>query len=209
MTELHGPDYFNYYANERKWDPRVKGAWQANYAAMIDRIFEVSENNLRVLDVGGACGCQASAMRDRGIDVWVIEPEPYFCEISPFKNLRGRMLCAPAQDIPFRDGWFDLLHCSQVLEHIPTDEIVGALGELRRVTKLDGRIVATLPMADGRQGDPDGDVTHQTIATDEQWSEWLYEAGWWPTDEIDAATQYEPMWRQYDWDYFVATKAHS
>lgn len=45
--------------------------------------------------------------------------------------------------IPFGHGEFDLVWCSEVLEHIP--DVGLALGELRRVLKPGGRLVVTVP----------------------------------------------------------------
>lgn len=209
MSELHGKEYFDYYVNTRKWNPTVKGRWQANYAEMIERVFGLAESGARVLDVGGASGSQASAMRDIGIDVWVIEPERYFVEISPFENMRGRILHAPAQEIPFRDGWFDFIHCSQVLEHIPENEVVTALSEIRRVLKPSGMLFATLPVDWGMPQPEDDDVTHCTILPMDEWLRRADVAGLFRLKtgpDYVGRLEAEPMWQQYRWDYFMVRR---
>ncbi len=45
--------------------------------------------------------------------------------------------------IPFGHGEFDLVWCSEVLEHIP--DVSFALGEIRRVLKPGGRALLTVP----------------------------------------------------------------
>lgn len=47
-----------------------------------------------------------------------------------------------AEEIPFRDGVFDLTYCSEVLEHLPRPE--AALAEMRR-TSSGGRAILTIP----------------------------------------------------------------
>jgi SAM-dependent methyltransferase len=47
------------------------------------------------------------------------------------------------KNLPFESGYFDSVLCSEVFEHIfNLDEV---LGELNRVTKMDGRILITCP----------------------------------------------------------------
>ena len=50
---------------------------------------------------------------------------------------------ADVRDLPFRDGQFDAAFCCQVLEHIPYEDFLTGLGELKRVTR--GRVVISLP----------------------------------------------------------------
>ena len=45
--------------------------------------------------------------------------------------------------IPFGHGEFDLVWCSEVLEHVP--DVLELLQETRRVLKRDGRLLATVP----------------------------------------------------------------
>lgn len=208
--ELHGREYFDYYVNVRKWNPTIKGQWQANYAAMIERVFGLAAKGLRVLDVGCAAGSQASAMRDLGVDVWGVERDRYFVEVSPFVNMRGRILHAPAQAIPFRDASFDFIHCSQVLEHIPEDEVRLALAEIARVAKPCAKFFATLPVDKGEPQPEDDDVTHRTVKPMDWWREQLMFCSWAAERSWHLASserfEAEPMQRQYGWDYFIAMR---
>lgn len=54
-----------------------------------------------------------------------------------------RLFAADALQIPFEDGVFDLVVCSEVLEHIP--DIHSAVKELRRVMKPGGTLVVSSP----------------------------------------------------------------
>ena len=49
----------------------------------------------------------------------------------------------PDGTLPFGHGEFDLVWCSEVLEHIP--DVAAALHEVRRVLKRDGRLLLTVP----------------------------------------------------------------
>lgn len=201
---LTGKAHFDYYKNERGFDPTVKGAWQTMYVAMIDRVFRLKDR--RILDVGAACGAQTSAMRDLGLDAWGIEPEEYFVRISPFENMRGRLLHAKCQLIPFRDRFFDFIQAHQVFEHIPAGECAEALTELAFVAQPGAILYASLQVESGKPHDPKDDVTHINYQTMDWWEKLLPRCGWELTHDYDAALESEPMQRSYHWDYFVAVK---
>jgi SAM-dependent methyltransferase len=52
-------------------------------------------------------------------------------------------LVADITTLPFRDGFFDMVICSEVLEHIPNQD--GALKEATRVLKSGGDLVVSVP----------------------------------------------------------------
>jgi radical SAM superfamily enzyme YgiQ (UPF0313 family)/2-polyprenyl-3-methyl-5-hydroxy-6-metoxy-1,4-benzoquinol methylase len=204
---LHGKEYFDFNKNVQGFDPAAKGPWQAAYAGMLDRVFHL--RGKRVLDVGTACGSQASAMLDLGFDVQAIEPEEYFVRVSPFENLRGRLHIGRAQDIPFKDEFFDLVHISQVLEHIPAEECLAALSEMRRVAKRGGLLFATLQLSCGGPPPEEDDPTHINYQTRDWWKNMLTQAGWQFAAEFDAALAAQPMQQEYKWNYFVCRKPES
>jgi SAM-dependent methyltransferase len=86
---------------------------------------------LRVLDVG--CGQKPyyplfAALASEYVGVDVVE--------NPAAELRG-----PVEAIPVGDASFDLVLCTQVLEH--ADDPARAVRELRRVTASGGRVLAS------------------------------------------------------------------
>jgi ubiquinone/menaquinone biosynthesis C-methylase UbiE len=52
-------------------------------------------------------------------------------------------LVEPDGTLPFGHGEFDLVWCSEVLEHIP--DVAAVLHEVRRVLKRGGRLLLTVP----------------------------------------------------------------
>jgi len=204
-TDLHGKPYFDFYKHVRGFDPCAKGQWQADYAFMLRRVFGLHSAQ-RLLDVGAAAGAQASAMLDAGLDAWAIEPEEYFVQQSPFLNLRGRILVAGAQAVPFRDAHFDFIHSHQVFEHIPADECWAMLAELHRVARSGAVLYVSLQLAGGPH-DPADDVTHINYQTLDWWHARLFSVGWQVTADFDQALAAEKMQQTYNWDYFVARRA--
>ncbi len=59
--------------------------------------------------------------------------------VSQSKNL----IVADALDIPFQPGYFNLVICSEVLEHIP--DMRSAVKELRRVLSMEGTLIVSSP----------------------------------------------------------------
>jgi SAM-dependent methyltransferase len=88
----------------------------------------------RALDVGARDGHQTRWLRERGYDVTSVDVEQLFPEcIQVDANKR----------LPFDDEQFDLIWCSEVIEHL--NEPVFALSELRRITKSGGSLILTTP----------------------------------------------------------------
>ncbi len=98
----------------------------------------------RVLDLGCGAGRFLAALREAGA-------EPVGVEIAEAAIERARTnvpgadvrLLEPDGTIPVAHGEFDLVWCSEVLEHIP--DVGAALFEVRRVLKPGGRLLATVP----------------------------------------------------------------
>jgi SAM-dependent methyltransferase len=59
------------------------------------------------------------------------------------KDLRHRDFAGSLTQLPFADEQFDCCLCTEVLEHIPDDDL--AIGELARVLKPNGMLLATVP----------------------------------------------------------------
>jgi SAM-dependent methyltransferase len=57
----------------------------------------------------------------------------------------GAMIHGDAFHLPFRDGTFDKVICSEVMEHV--HDYRGAARELARVTRRDGMVAVTIPTA--------------------------------------------------------------
>jgi ubiquinone/menaquinone biosynthesis C-methylase UbiE len=102
-----------------------------------------NQQDLRVLDVG--CGTGASMLWAQnslgakivmGVDIsW---DALQFCQPLPGQT-RSQ---ASVLELPFRSGFFDLLICQDVLQHLPTDgSDIRALIEMRRVLRPGGLLL--------------------------------------------------------------------
>jgi SAM-dependent methyltransferase len=168
---IHGGNrYSNHWLNFRRYDER----YFKLHAPFLDsperwreslRLIE-GLRPARVLDVGCGRGWLVRALRARGVDAWGVDPAPVLrtLTVAPEAHIR-----APADRLPFPDGAFDLVHCADVLAHIPEAFVTRSLRELLRVC---GRtFIAAVDCADPtREG-------HSTIRPSTWWAERLAELG--------------------------------
>lgn len=86
------------------------------------------------LDIGCREGNQTRWLRDRGYDVKSIDVEKAFVDCQVVNVDEG---------LPFEDDSFDLIWCSEVLEHLK--DPAASLAEMRRVSRPGGDIILTTP----------------------------------------------------------------
>jgi SAM-dependent methyltransferase len=110
----------------------------------------------KILDLGCGFGRHAFEAARRGADVVALDAGRD--EVEGVKAMFAAMVAAgeleaatlhtaavqgDALHLPFPDGAFDRVICSEVLEHIPDD--VGAMRELTRVLRPGGTMAVTVP----------------------------------------------------------------
>jgi SAM-dependent methyltransferase len=97
--------------------------------------------SLRILDYGCGTGGNTLAYASLGAVVG-IEPDPVAVRLAQERG--GARYCrTTGTQLPFRQGSFDAVVASDVLEHIKDD--VAAVAEIARVTRLGGTAVISVP----------------------------------------------------------------
>jgi SAM-dependent methyltransferase len=96
----------------------------------------------RVLDLGCGAGRFLTALKDAGADPVGVEIAEAAAERARATGVEVRLV-EPDGTLPFGHGEFDLVWCSEVLEHIP--DVAAVLHEVRRVLKPGGRLLLTVP----------------------------------------------------------------
>jgi len=99
-----------------------------------------------VLDVGVGDGTFERLASDRGLIVFVLDPDAQAIERARHDlGLGDRARTGMIQKLPWPDGTFDGVVVSEVLEHLDDATLEAGLEEIRRVLRPGGRIVGTVP----------------------------------------------------------------
>jgi len=97
----------------------------------------------KFLDVGCGLGFFASQAGKLGAKVYGIDIGKRLINISSKKYPKGKFSVASAAKLPFKDNSFDFVLCTEVIEHVNSQNKV--INEIFRVLKKDGYLVLTTP----------------------------------------------------------------
>lgn len=96
------------------------------------------DRSARVLEVGCNVGTQLNLLSRMGFEnLYGVEINQYAIETSHEVN-KGLPICVvrgTALDLPFKDGWFDLVYTSGVLIHINPDDVATVMREMGRCSR--------------------------------------------------------------------------
>lgn len=123
----------------------------APYRRLAEILTLVSERiGGRIVDIGCGDGILLEEIRDIGergnLPLSLIGLDISLARLKRArKRSNAQVVIADASHLPFADSAYDLVFCSQVLEHLPEPE--KALTELGRIVKATGVVIISLPMA--------------------------------------------------------------
>ena len=137
---------------------------------IIELLIEIISNLKlkKILDIGCGAGWYLKKLERMGDTIGLdfcmnyLSQARDFCKKSLFIN-------ADAQRLPFRNNYFDLILCTEVLEHLPFP--CQCLKEIARVLSKNGVAVITTPMKNSieeivsRKNNPRHNVEHLSIFT--------------------------------------------
>jgi SAM-dependent methyltransferase len=117
-------------------------------AARLDYLFRSAERlfgrrKLRVLNIGIGNGWLERRCLERGWETCALDPSEHAVGTLAAEGVKGK--AGFIDDIPFPDGGFDVVFCSEVLEHLSADTLRTGLQEIRRVLTEDGVLIGTVP----------------------------------------------------------------
>lgn len=120
----------------------------------------------KALDVGCGEAQGIKTARDAGKDAWGVD----IADLTNLWKKQGvQQYCniAPAHRLPYKDNEFDMILCSEVMEHIPLEGIDDSLREIYRVGS--DKFVFTIAMSPDIQQKTTGIGYHVTIQDKEWW----------------------------------------
>jgi SAM-dependent methyltransferase len=108
--------------------------------ALIDREVAGAES---VLDAGCGSGLYGPALRRRAATVFGIDHDPALCRQAEATGAYDRVICAPVAGVGSRLGPVEVVFCSELLEHLPREELRPALDALEAAAG--SKMVVTVP----------------------------------------------------------------
>lgn len=204
------------------------GNWQKQYAKMVVFVTEIYRNesqNKTILDVGTACGVNLLGFKETAMFTKYIG-----IDISQFLINLGNeklqfkegelILDSCTTMLSIEDNSIDLVHCSQLFEHLGEGDVNLTLEQFKRVMKDDAIGFITLCAIKPGQTEQDvlkQDESHITVMTEGQWYEKIKEYGF--THRKDVARKMKSamfypgedsknFYEHYadDWSVFIFTK---
>jgi pseudaminic acid biosynthesis-associated methylase len=100
------------------------------------RFLDDFDRSMRILEVGSNVGNQLLCLQGMGFGaLYGIELQSYAVEIAKSKSKNINIIQGEASDIPFKDGFFDMVFTSGVLIHISPKKLPDVLREIHRCTR--------------------------------------------------------------------------
>ncbi len=122
------------------------------------------QRTLRVLNIGVGDGWLEKQCSEQGWDAYALDPIEAAIKNVAAAGVTGKV--GHIEAIPFTAGFFDVVFCSEIIEHLSREQIQKGLSEVGRVLKLNGSLLGTVPfnenLFEGRVVCPDcGSVFHR------------------------------------------------
>lgn len=100
------------------------------------RFLDDLNRSMRILEVGSNVGNQLLCLQRMGFEhLYGIELQGYAIDVSKSRSKNINIIQGEASDIPFKDGYFDMVFTSGVLIHIAPQNLPDVLKEIHRCTK--------------------------------------------------------------------------
>lgn len=108
-----------------------------------DRVIKKHGTEDRLLDVGCAEGALLRWAERHGYETYGIYVSNFALRIARQRLNWSRLLVGDVRWLPFKDNYFNVITCFDVLEHLESPQI--ALSELNRVLRDDGTFLISVP----------------------------------------------------------------
>jgi pseudaminic acid biosynthesis-associated methylase len=100
------------------------------------RFLDEMDRAMKILEVGSNIGNQLLCLQKMGFtSLYGIELQSYAVELAKSRSKGINLIQGEASDIPFKDGFFDMVFTSGVLIHISPSNLPCVLNEIHRCTR--------------------------------------------------------------------------
>jgi SAM-dependent methyltransferase len=151
--------------NKARQERKQLGVEYANIRKMKEWLLPLLESNLInkslkdaiILSVGCGIGADVDELVNSGINAYGVEPFSRTKEWQLRKN-KGHLIKADGENLPFNDEFFNVIYCSEVMEHVGFGEMENIeidsivcnerekfARELTRTLKFGGTIILSTP----------------------------------------------------------------
>lgn len=139
----------SYYLNTPEYYSTLHTKVQQTLSRKIVDLTPLVTEKQKILDVGCGCGDLCVLMSKlTNKKVYGVDISPHAVKLATQIAKKDKVTCEFKQSdvesrIPYPDEFFDMVICTQVLEHTPNPEV--ALTEIKRVLKKDGTLFISFP----------------------------------------------------------------
>lgn len=123
-------------AAARDWAEAQEGTMQPIFEAVLERV-SVGPG-MKVLDVGCGTGLLCKLALDRGAEAFGMDASPTQLEVARERVPGAEFKQAEMEELPYADGEFDLITCSNALQY--SLDAKGTLAEMKRITRPGGTV---------------------------------------------------------------------
>jgi pseudaminic acid biosynthesis-associated methylase len=118
------------------WDAFYRSTWGTTKIEMNEKAIGSLPRNTRILEVGCNTGMQLAGLQRMGFtDVWGCDIQQYAVDEGRKFVQNAQIVKASALDLPFKDGFFDLVVTNGVLIHIAPDDLGKVVDEMVRCSR--------------------------------------------------------------------------
>jgi len=121
-----------------------KEEFNARFTPVLSYLQKVAKDkgNVKILDIG--CGTGEVAVRYKKFgEVYGIDISPKSIEEAERNNRCDEYFVGMAEDLPFNKSYFDIVICTEVIEHLM--DVERACSEINRVLKNTGYLIISTP----------------------------------------------------------------
>lgn len=135
--------FYNTFAP--KWEKHINNAETKKRLKVVflDLLKGVSLKNKKFLEIGCGLGYFSLEALNRAAKVTAVDVGKNLVAITKNRVRKGKFIVASASELPFRNNSFDIVLCTEVIEHV--DNQKAAFKEMFRVLKKGGYLVLTTP----------------------------------------------------------------